>query len=902
METCNFEVDSSSSEDQENDEEPRRIPNKESEMSVFNKSQILTGGDDNSGIIASSYIEGIGQAVAKICTDSIGVQPKCQDISSSNIERLKNMCSMQKHLITTVDKISERELKKTDSDSERTLGLHRQVRFPMRKLSTERSTIEESREKNQYSVSTSPESSDVFVPPSVSPSPMKFVPIVKKSAIPRRYTNVRLFKGKRYQYRRFAPSHSIKHNTNPQSAQSFTLNTTEESILNMTSTSQKSISVSQSYQASTAVSMQQNIPQLSQNTTQLLENTHQINQSTHEVLENTQQMHQSTNQMHQQNVVQFASHSVLPTQTVVNQNSFSVQPSYVPSPHYQIASSPQIHGNISSNVHPLPQLVNVVSGPSVAVPQGYALQYVGSYRDREIASPNIISYQSPHSVIIPQPIVMAANPQPQVPLPPPSLLPQVVNSNFTFNIANPETVIINQTPSILPGFQYVSQSPQNLQQPVLQSIDNVLHVSQHVQSATPLISNLTQSSQIHNMTTSGSSQFKTAVSLESWYTNPSISVNSSHSNALSCKNRPQAHIAPISNENLNESRKVKIEISPPAYSRPLFPQTTPISRSVATVAPAVFTSTSSLAYSQLQRCKSKEDIPNKDRLTPDISSKLTLSGKPRPTYSYRDAMRNTDVELKRCRQASSDTMDSSKSLSDDGTDSERDNVIDTKSDSSDSQMQSYKLVLSKDKISGSKFNVKPLSVPETPLPSPEVKELRIKAKVSVGPKRKKPSAFTPERYFEQNSKELFLADKDVTNDPFVNEQNPNMSVNFNPPRSGSSVLLNDLIDRPKTGNNEPRIVFELTSEDGFKVEAHHVSEVWQKVFDAVSEARENLRTGCNRENIPECSAVQNTKDRTLSGLQMLGLTHNAVQYLLEQLPGAKDCHKYSFQVLHFCFY
>ncbi|ROT63449.1 Histone-lysine N-methyltransferase trithorax [Penaeus vannamei] len=171
--------------------------------------------------------------------------------------------------------------------------------------------------------------------------------------------------------------------------------------------------------------------------------------------------------------------------------------------------------------------------------------------------------------------------------------------------------------------------------------------------------------------------------------------------------------------------------------------------------------------------------------------------------------------------------------------------------------------------------------PTTPLPSPEVKELRIKAKVSVGPKRKKAKSRDPE-------KDLIIVNKDTSSDLYVNEQLPNFSVNpmHNPADDPA------MFDKPKACSAEPYIVFELTSEDGFRVESRHIAEVWQKVFDAVAAARASMRMD---PKVPHNIQQPSSPGDSISGLHMLGLTHNAVQYLLEQLPGAKDCHKYSFQ-------
>jgi histone-lysine N-methyltransferase MLL4 len=85
-------------------------------------------------------------------------------------------------------------------------------------------------------------------------------------------------------------------------------------------------------------------------------------------------------------------------------------------------------------------------------------------------------------------------------------------------------------------------------------------------------------------------------------------------------------------------------------------------------------------------------------------------------------------------------------------------------------------------------------------------------------------------------------------------------------------------------NTEPRIVYEMISEDGFRAESSDLASLWVKVFEAVQDAR--LQHGL------ELCPV-NPLDRT--GQQMIGLAHSALAYLVEQLPGAKNTEKYNFK-------
>ena len=71
-------------------------------------------------------------------------------------------------------------------------------------------------------------------------------------------------------------------------------------------------------------------------------------------------------------------------------------------------------------------------------------------------------------------------------------------------------------------------------------------------------------------------------------------------------------------------------------------------------------------------------------------------------------------------------------------------------------------------------------------------------------------------------------------------------------------------------------MYNLTSEDGgISLEGSNITSLWQKVFEAVSAAR----TAHKMSPLPCLSLGP-------SGEDMLGLTHTALRYLLEQVPGA----------------
>ncbi|XP_052440072.1 histone-lysine N-methyltransferase 2B isoform X3 [Carassius gibelio] len=96
-------------------------------------------------------------------------------------------------------------------------------------------------------------------------------------------------------------------------------------------------------------------------------------------------------------------------------------------------------------------------------------------------------------------------------------------------------------------------------------------------------------------------------------------------------------------------------------------------------------------------------------------------------------------------------------------------------------------------------------------------------------------------------------------------------------------------DSPSTGKQDkcashylPHLCFQITSEDGFSVEADSMDVAWKAVMDGVQEAR----VGCRLEQFPF---------NRISGARVLGVLHDAVLFLLEQLQGASLCQKHSFR-------
>eukprot|EP00058_Branchiostoma_floridae_P027704 XP_002613195.1 hypothetical protein BRAFLDRAFT_278042 [Branchiostoma floridae] len=82
--------------------------------------------------------------------------------------------------------------------------------------------------------------------------------------------------------------------------------------------------------------------------------------------------------------------------------------------------------------------------------------------------------------------------------------------------------------------------------------------------------------------------------------------------------------------------------------------------------------------------------------------------------------------------------------------------------------------------------------------------------------------------------------------------------------------------------DKPKLVFEITSDDGFKTTADTIDAAWDQVVEKVQEARINAR-------------MKQLSFAAVRGCVMLGVTHESVMNLIEQLAGAKNCIHYKFK-------
>ncbi|XP_053289180.1 histone-lysine N-methyltransferase 2A isoform X3 [Pleuronectes platessa] len=89
-------------------------------------------------------------------------------------------------------------------------------------------------------------------------------------------------------------------------------------------------------------------------------------------------------------------------------------------------------------------------------------------------------------------------------------------------------------------------------------------------------------------------------------------------------------------------------------------------------------------------------------------------------------------------------------------------------------------------------------------------------------------------------------------------------------------------DECSANRDQPYLQFEITSDDGFSVEADSIEVAWKAVIDGVQEARALGR-------------LRPLTFQRLTGARMLGLVHDAVVFLLEQLQGAHRCQPHAFR-------
>ncbi|KAJ6635818.1 Histone-lysine N-methyltransferase trithorax [Pseudolycoriella hygida] len=109
---------------------------------------------------------------------------------------------------------------------------------------------------------------------------------------------------------------------------------------------------------------------------------------------------------------------------------------------------------------------------------------------------------------------------------------------------------------------------------------------------------------------------------------------------------------------------------------------------------------------------------------------------------------------------------------------------------------------------------------------------------------------------------------------------PSVSANDQTMMKYQKSVFREQNQLPKSSG--PKMLYEIQSQDGFTYKSTSISDIWEKVFEAVQVARKAHGLTA----LPEGPLAD------MCGHQMLGLKTNALKYLLEQLPGVEKCKKY----------
>uniref|UniRef100_A0A8C8VJV7 [histone H3]-lysine(4) N-methyltransferase n=1 Tax=Pelusios castaneus TaxID=367368 RepID=A0A8C8VJV7_9SAUR len=103
-----------------------------------------------------------------------------------------------------------------------------------------------------------------------------------------------------------------------------------------------------------------------------------------------------------------------------------------------------------------------------------------------------------------------------------------------------------------------------------------------------------------------------------------------------------------------------------------------------------------------------------------------------------------------------------------------------------------------------------------------------------------------------------------------------------PSSSDDDAMYREDKENEAPPKSQPHLRFEISSEDGLSVQADSIDGAWKAVIEKVQEARANAR-------------LRHLSFAGMNGVRLLGMHHEAVTFLVEQLHGAKSCHKYKFR-------
>lgn len=123
--------------------------------------------------------------------------------------------------------------------------------------------------------------------------------------------------------------------------------------------------------------------------------------------------------------------------------------------------------------------------------------------------------------------------------------------------------------------------------------------------------------------------------------------------------------------------------------------------------------------------------------------------------------------------------------------------------------------------------------------------------------------------------------KQLVNDVLEQKENlnPSQTMDNGPAAKLLKIAAKDSALPKSTG---PKLLYEIQSQDGFTYKSTSITDVWEKVFEAVQIARK----------AHGLSPLPVGPLADMCGHQMMGLKTNALKYLLEQLPGVERCTNY----------
>lgn len=125
--------------------------------------------------------------------------------------------------------------------------------------------------------------------------------------------------------------------------------------------------------------------------------------------------------------------------------------------------------------------------------------------------------------------------------------------------------------------------------------------------------------------------------------------------------------------------------------------------------------------------------------------------------------------------------------------------------------------------------------------------------------------------------------KQLVNDVLEQKENLNPTQTLDNVGPATKLLKIATKDSPTPKSTGPKLLYEIQSQDGFTYKSTSITEVWEKVFEAVQIARK----------AHGLSPLPVGPLADMCGHQMMGLKTNALKYLLEQLPGVERCTSYT---------